>query len=209
VKELTESKNNNNRSGFSDFESPKKSSENRELKEKIAEYENKIDELERQIGIQQNEIQLMKKMANSSIAKNKEDSNQQMMAQIEQMEKKQKGLEDTYKKRIEELIKQNTDMKRELEQAKSNMSSSQFDTENELAKLSLENESLKRQMKDMSGKLLNVKYDNKEVEEMRRKLVQIEADKDRLDAELVKAKVKLIDSIFFFNDDRWGGHLLI
>jgi len=189
VKELTESKNNNNRSGFSDFESPKKSSENRELKEKIAEYENKIDELERQIGIQQNEIQLMKKMANSSIAKNKEDSNQQMMAQIEQMEKKQKGLEDTYKKRIEELIKQNTDMKRELEQAKSNMSSSQFDTENELAKLSLENESLKRQMKDMSGKLLNVKYDNKEVEEMRRKLVQIEADKDRLDAELVKAKM--------------------
>jgi hypothetical protein len=48
---------------------------------------------------------------------------------------------------------------------------------------------LKRSMKDANTKLLNVKYDNKEVEEMRRKLVRLEADKEKLDGELAKAKV--------------------
>jgi chromosome segregation ATPase len=87
------------------------------------------------------------------------------------------------------LTKQNSELKRDLEQGKSVLSSSRFDTENELAKLSIENENLKRQMKDASGKLLNVKYDNKEVEDMRKRLVQLENEKEKLDSELVRAKM--------------------
>ena len=56
----------------------------------------------------------------------------------------------------------------------------------------------------MNGKLLNVKYDNKEVEEMRRKLIHLEADKDKLDSELVKAKVNLFRLLLFIILDGVG-----
>jgi len=48
---------------------------------------------------------------------------------------------------------------------------------------------LKKQMKDLNGKVLNAKYDNKEVEDLRKKLNQMESEKEKLDAELYKAKV--------------------
>ena len=158
--------------------------ENQMLKTKLEQSEEKIDDLERKLGIQLKELEIMKKM------RNKED-NKETLAQVEQMEKKQKGLEETYKKRIEDLTKQNGELKKELEQTKSNLSSSQLDTENELARLGLENESLKKQLKESSGKLLNAKYENKEMEELRRKLVQYENEKEKLDAELMRSKVKL------------------
>jgi len=187
IKELSSEgkKNGMNKNEFSEFSETEM--ENTALKAKIEEYEAKVDELEKQLGIQANELQLIKKM-NNSRAKNNEESSQ-FMAQIEQMEKKQKGLEESYKKRIEELTQKNADLKKELGQTKNNMNTSQYDTENELAKLSIENESLKKQIKDMNGKLLNSKYDNKEVEDLRKKLNIIESEKEKLDAELYKAKM--------------------
>jgi len=187
IKELSSEgkKNGMNKNEFSEFSETEM--ENTALKAKIEEYEAKVDELEKQLGIQANELQLIKKM-NNSRAKNNEESSQ-FMAQIEQMEKKQKGLEESYKKRIEELTQKNADLKKELGQTKNNMNTSQYDTENELGKLSIENESLKKQIKDMNGKLLNSKYDNKEVEDLRKKLNIIESEKEKLDAELYKAKM--------------------
>lgn len=162
--------------------------EKRMFQQSIEEKEERITDLEKQLVFQAKEMDLMKKL-NNGMTKSKEENAQQTLPQIEQMEKKQKALEDTYKKRIDELTKQNGELKKELEQVKSKLSTSQFDTDNELAKLSIENETLKRSMKEANAKLLNVKYDNKEVEEMRRKLVRLEADKEKLDSELAKAKV--------------------
>ncbi len=163
--------------------------ENKFYKQKLSDYERKIEELERQYGIQQNELQLFKKMANNGLNKNKEENNQQILTQLDQMEKKQKSFEETYKNRIEELVQQNASLKKENEKAKSQFSSNQLNVENDLAKLSIENESLKRQVKEMTTKLMNSKNENKDLDEIKRKISQIESEKEKVESELLKTKV--------------------
>ena len=156
------------------------------FKRNVAEKDQKIEELEKQISIQKEEIKLIK--MNSTKGKGDDGS---VMNQIEQMEKKQKSLEDTYKKRIEELTKQNSDIKKQLDHSKNAINTSQFDTENELAKLGIENENLKRQVKELGSRSTSSKHDNKEADELRKKLSRLETEKEKADAELVKAKVNI------------------
>lgn len=159
----------------------------KKLQTEIIQKDSKIEDLESIVTSQENEIEILKQI-NANNAKSNEDSSQ-FVGQVELIAMKRKEVEDSLKARIDELTKENGELRMEISGYQNRLSAVRIDHDNEITKLAEENENLKKQNKELSAKLLAAKFDSKELVDLRNRIAQIDSIKKKLEGELVKAKV--------------------
>jgi len=157
------------------------------LKEGMQEKDQKIEDLEVLIRSYESEIELLKKV-NKASSNEKEDINA-FKEQIETLEVRNRKTEESYKKRVDELIKQNSDAKRELEYVKGLLSDKERESENTMAQIGMENEKMKRQIKELNAKILTMQYDNNESRLLKDRIEELQIRNETVETQLSDAKV--------------------
>jgi len=109
--------------------------------------------------------------------------------QVETLEVRNRKVEESYKKRVDELIKQNGDTKRELEYVKDLLSTKERDSENTIAQMGMENEKMKRQIKELNARILTMQYDSNETQHLKERVEELQTRNETIEAQLSDAKV--------------------
>ena len=109
--------------------------------------------------------------------------------QVETLEVRNRKVEESYKKRVDELIKQNGETKRELEYVKDLLSTKERDSENTIAQMGMENEKMKRQIKELNARILTMQYDSNETQHLKERVEELQTRNETIEAQLSDAKV--------------------
>jgi len=109
--------------------------------------------------------------------------------QVETLEVRNRKVEESYKKRVDELIKQNGETKRELEYVKDLLSTKERDSENTIAQMGMENEKMKRQIKELNARILTMQYDSNETQHLKERVEDLQTRNETIEAQLSDAKV--------------------
>ena len=157
------------------------------LEGQMQEREQKVEDLESLSRSYTSEIEALKRVSKANA--HDEDEIRSLKEEIAILQRQNKSLEESYKKRIEELSKQNSELKRELENAKSILSTKDIENENTVAKIGLENDKLKKQVKELNAKILTMQYEGNEVVHLRERIDELKNRNDNIDNELSQAKV--------------------
>lgn len=112
--------------------------------------------------------------------------------QVETLEVRNRKVEESYKKRVDELIKQNGETKRELEYVKDLLSTKERDSENTIAQMGMENEKMKRQIKELNARILTMQYDSNETQHLKERVEELQTRNETIEAQLSDAKVYLV-----------------
>ena len=156
---------------------------NEELENTMQEKDNHISDLEVRIKSKDEEIADMQLNTTS-----KSDKAEKYLTKIAELERKNRALEEAQNKKGG---KQDKGSKGDSDKVKQ--------LEDELAKLGIENEGLKKQLKDVNAKLSNFKYDNKQVEELKKRNQELEHSVKVYEKDLTNAKVIAVIVVFDYH----------
>lgn len=165
---------------------------NNQLQLKIIRLEADITNLTGNIEILRKEVANSKKLNDLSFESHKRagglDTSNRFLDTIDEVDDKHKKIEESYKKKIEELLRELSQARSEAGKTVNSNMGKKYETDSEIAIMSLENESLKKQMKELTAKIASKKEDNKEGE-YKAKILELEDERVVLENQISKLKV--------------------